>query len=155
MRMPMVTRKNNVDKRTIRIEPITEFLAVDLEIVSRSNLDRLIQALGMQDGVNRNEQVNQDHIVLLGLGMEAPSYEAEPYINFIIQAAAALVEKLPKAARRLWDQAQTKTFDIGIQAGKQPRTFEVHIDTSTITALGRVGSGIQITIYGAQYGANT
>jgi hypothetical protein len=58
-----------------------------------------------------------------------------------------VVEKLPKSARRCWDQASKRTWDLGIQAGLAPQNFEdVTLRTETLHAIARVGGRLQITL---------
>jgi hypothetical protein len=58
-----------------------------------------------------------------------------------------LVDGLPKLARRCWDQASRRTWDIGLQAGLAPQSFEeVTLKTETLHAIARVGGRVQITL---------
>jgi hypothetical protein len=134
----------------IRVEPEAQFLAVDLEIVSRRQIDQLAPAFGDNVGINRNEQVGKDHILLLSTGGKTPfSEDLNKMINQTILMQVKLVHKLPEVARKQWDDARTKTFDIGIQAGGGPHVFEVRLTKQTILAVSAVGGCIQFTICGA------
>jgi hypothetical protein len=135
-----------------RVEPETQFLAVDLEIVSRRQVDRLAPAFGANVGINRNEKVGKDHVLLLSTGGKMPfSEDFNKMINQTILMQVKLVHKLPEVVRKQWDAARTKTFDIGIQAGGRPHVFEVRLTKQTISAVSAIGGSIQFTIYGAVY----
>jgi len=133
-----------------RLEPETQFLAVDLEIVSRRQIDQLAPAFGTNVGINRNEKVGKDYVLLLSTGGNAPlSEDFNKLINQSILMQVKLVHKLPEVARKQWDDARTKTFDVGIQAGGGPHVFEIQLTEQTISAVSAIGGSIQFTIYGA------
>ena len=141
-------------QRATRMESETEFLAVDLEIVSRRKIDQLVPAFGRNVGINRNVKVGKDNILLLSTGASTPfSPDFNKMINHIILSQIKLVHKLPELARKQWDDARTKTFDIGIQAGSEPHVFEVRLTKQTISAVSEVGGSIQFTIYGVVSGS--
>lgn len=147
-------KRTNRQKRTAplatKVEPETQFLAIDLEIVSTHRVDQLAPAFGANVGINRNEKIGKDHILLLSIGgKRPPSKDLNQMINQTILMQVKLVHKLPEAVRKQWDQARTKTFDIGIQAGAGPHIFEVRLTKQTVAAVSALGGGIQITIYGA------
>ena len=140
--------------RTASVEPKTEFLAVDLEIVSRRKIDQLVPAFGRNVGINRNVKVGKDHILLLSTGANTPfNPDFNKMINHIILSQIKLVHKLPGIARKQWDDARTKTFDIGIQAGSEPHVFEIRLTKQTISAVSEVGGSIQFTVYGGLSGS--
>lgn len=65
-----------------------------------------------------------------------------------------LVDSLPRTARRCWNEATVRTFDIGIQAGpeveesKGLRAFDdVTLAPETLRAVIRVKARIQVTVY--------
>jgi hypothetical protein len=71
-----------------------------------------------------------------------------------VMELVALVASLPRAARRCWNEAMVRTFDIGIQAGlevhavKGHRAFdEVTLTPETLRAVSRVKARIQVTVY--------
>ena len=141
-------------QRATRVELETEFLAVDLEIVSRRPIDQLVPAFGTNVGINRDAKVGKDHILLLSTGGRTPfSQDFNKMINHIILTQIKLVHKLPEVARKQWDNARTKTFDIGIQAGSAPHVFEVRLTNQTISAVSEVGGSIQFTVYGVVSGS--
>ena len=138
-----------ITQRAAGMEPKTEFLAVDLEIVSRRKIDQLVPAFGANVGINRDVKVGKDHILLLSTGGRTSfSPDFNKMINHLILTQIKLVHKLPEVARKQWDNARTKTFDIGIQAGVAPHVFEVRLTKQTISAVREVGGSIQFTLYG-------
>ena len=143
------SRPERTVQRKVSVEPETQYLAVDLEIVSRRKIDQLVPAFGANVGINRDVKVGKDHILLLSTGGRTSfSPDFNKMINHIILTQIKLVRKLPEVARRQWDNARTKTFDIGIQAGSAPHVFEVRLTKQTISAVWEVGGSIQFTVYG-------
>jgi len=60
---------------------------------------------------------------------------------------AKLVSKLPANAKRIWNSATDKEFDIGIQGGFQPKPAEWVLEPTVIKAVARLGAQIRITVY--------
>src|SRR5215207_1215347 len=88
------TRPKRAAQRGAKVEPETQFLAVDLEIVSRRKIDQLVPAFGANVGINRNEKVGKDHVLLLSTGGRAPfSPDFNKLINHIILMQIKLVHK--------------------------------------------------------------
>jgi hypothetical protein len=124
-------------------EPETHFLNVDLDIFSKSELEPLVEAFG-------------DKVCIHYLGREKKFYSAHISLSrtrkqadFLIQEFARLIERLPRPARKLWDSAISRTFNIGIQAGKQPQSFETALSQETIRQVSALKATIAVTIYGS------
>jgi len=65
-----------------------------------------------------------------------------------IRHLVTLVEALPKAARRCWNESVSRTFDVGIQAGLAPRSFEdVQLHEDTLEAVARLHGRLLVTVY--------
>jgi hypothetical protein len=120
----------------------TTFLNIDLDIYSRSPLDSLVQAFGR-------------HVVTLYVGrqgrrhaahLEMATYSQNP--DRLIRRFADLVQRLSPANRRLWDAAQVREFNIGIQAASGP-AYELHLNPKTVKAASAINATIGITVYGA------
>src|SRR5258708_5978753 len=124
----------------------TQFLNLDLEILSKASLAPLVKAFGKRVLVLHEGRWGRRHGAFLEL---SPSgHEENP--DVLIRRLAALVRKLPVSARRLWNGAIVKRFDIGVQAGLRPRNFELAIRTETLEAVARIGASIGITVYAAK-----
>ncbi|HKY53248.1 MAG TPA: hypothetical protein VJM08_03030 [Anaerolineales bacterium] len=133
-----------------RVMEETEFLAIDLEIVSSRRIDLLVPAFGEHVGVNRNEKIGKKTVLLLSTGRYVRyDDDIDKMINKLILSQVKLVQTLPKEARQQWDNATTRTFDIGIQAGKRPSAYEIRLASRTVSAVSAVGARVQITIYGS------
>lgn len=123
----------------------TNFLNVDLDIYSNTPLDPIVAAFG--------EQVSVHYV-----GRERNRYAA--HVSFadsfqkggdeLIGALAGLVRNLPRATRRLWEQTQSREFNIGIQAGLKPRSYELRVETHTLKAVAALRGNIVVTVYAAQ-----
>ena len=118
------------------------FLNVDLEIFSKSDLKPLADAL--KGGLHVHY-----------LGMEFGKHKA--YFDLTKQPKTPdagilryckLVERLSPEMRRLWDRAESRSFDIGFETPKKGRYFWGAVSEKAVRAAAEVGAQIAITIYG-------
>jgi hypothetical protein len=65
----------------------------------------------------------------------------------VIKKFAALINSLPKAARKLWDTAKRRDFNIGLQADMQPFALEFALESETVRAAASLNARIVITVY--------
>jgi hypothetical protein len=120
---------------------VTTFLNVDLDLLSRSNLQPLVTALGGRTfalHVGRDKQTYRAHLEL----SKAPKNP-----DAAIRSFAALISALPKAERKLWDTAKARDFNIGVQAAMQPRSYEIPLARETIEEVSRLKARLLFTIY--------
>ena len=125
-------------------EDATNFLNVDLDIFSKSRLNKLVAAFG-------------DKIMVHYVGRDRSRYSAHFALGYYfpntadtaIRAIARLVNDLPRSARKLWDGAQVKTFNIGIQAGIKPHFAEFPLHRDTLHTMAKLGARVIITVYAA------
>jgi hypothetical protein len=103
----------------------TRFLNVDLDIRSHSSLEPLAAAMGKK-------------VSVLYVGRERRYYKAYLELHQIAQSDStirgfcALIRKMPKAERKLWDNAIIREFNIGMQARMKPITFEITIGEAAL-----------------------
>ena len=125
---------------SIGLTPIAEFRNVDLHIRSRRSLQPLLEAWPSAHTPTRVGTAAPRWLVLNGPGGKTA--------NATVQKLLRLVHALPRRARRCWDEATTRTFDIGVQAGLGPHSFEeVQLDRNMLAAISRVGGQLLITMY--------
>lgn len=123
----------------------TKFLNVDLDIWSRASLEPLVRALGpsiVELFVGHDGRRHAAHL-------EWARSSAKP--DAIIQRFVHAVERLPRPARRLWNDAHQREFNIGIQAAMQPHGYELRLDPATVQAAARVGASIGVTVYAPEW----
>jgi hypothetical protein len=125
----------------------TTFLNVDLDIWAAYDLAPLVAALGTHvsemftGAVQVEEGAYQTHL-------ELATGEREPWNpDSAIQTFVRLIEELPPAARRLWDGANLRNFDIGIQSGVTPRAFQFSLLPETLAAVSRLKANVALTVY--------
>ena len=128
----------------IDISKTTTFLNVDLDLYSRSNLEPLVAALGQR-------------VFTLHLGREGQTYSAHLELSRkprtadrAIRSLAALIHTLPKAERRLWDTANVRDFNVGVQAALQPHSYEIPLAYETLKIASALKARIVFTIYAAE-----
>lgn len=67
-----------------------------------------------------------------------------------VRRLVGLIDSLPAPARRLWDRAHRRDFNIGIQGGMTPFSHEMALDESTVAAVARVRGRIVVTTYAVE-----
>jgi hypothetical protein len=119
----------------------TTFRAVDLDVFSRRRLSALAEAFG-------------DRVVVLYEGRWGSRYSAHFELHGWNQTAdqqirglVSVIRKLPRPARALWNEAQLRVFNIGIQAGLNPHSHEVKLSPTTVAQAAQVHAGLVITTY--------
>jgi len=121
----------------------TTFLNVDLDLYSRSNLEPLVAALGQQVSVlytGRHRKIYEAHLELASLRKTRSADSA-------IRGFSDLIEALPRAARKLWDTARIRDFNIGVQAALQPHSYKIPLARETVEAATRLQARIVFTVY--------
>ena len=118
-----------------------QFLNVDLEVASRTDLAPLEAALGKR-------------VFTLYIGRQRRTYRAHFELSrstnsadATIRGFCALIEKLPKDARKHWGNATRRDFSVGIQAGDKPSTLDTVLEAETVQAAARVNARIVFTLY--------
>jgi hypothetical protein len=121
--------------------PETKFLNVDLDIQSVSPLDPLVRALGPSVFplyVGPEGRRHAAHV-------EAVVSSDDP--DLLIRRFVALITRLPRKERRLWNRAHLREFNVGIQAAASPATFELRLAPSTLQAAASVNAAVGVTVY--------
>jgi hypothetical protein len=121
----------------------TSFLNVDLDIDSRVPLERLVEAFGARVVVLHVGRVGARAQARLELAAAAKGPD-DALGRFV-----RLVRQLPRSARRDWNRATRREFNIGIQAAQGPHHFELAIRPATLQAVAAIGGRIGLTVYGA------
>jgi hypothetical protein len=124
-------------------ESETRFLNVDVDIWSNSPLDRLVDAFGRK-------------VCALHVGREGRNFSAHLELavfprnaDQLIRRFVTLVDGLPAPARTLWNRARIREFNIGIQAGTGPHSYELRLRPETLREVARVDARVGLTVYGA------
>ena len=141
--------KKNKKKSTIHSGEATHFITVDLDVISRQKLAYLAEALGDSVFVLHEGRWKSRYAAILEL-----SFRSSTTADGEIRRFLSLIKKLPEKARDLWDCAQTRIFNIGIQAGLHPHAHIVKISNKTIEDAAQLGAGVAITIYAPYTEAN-
>lgn len=119
------------------------FLNVDLEVSSRTDLEWLVEEFG-GDATKLYCGPSRGHFVAT---FEIPGLSGEA--NGLIGNFCHLVENLPVDARRAWDDAFLKVFDIGYESGSAPKSYQSELRPETVAAVARIGASLRITVYPA------
>jgi hypothetical protein len=127
--------------RSSTFEPAT-FLNIDIDVRSRRSLASLAAAVPWA-----GQPLQDSHWLVWSAHASAPTADA---------TARVLVRQInapPPAARRAWDLATTRTFDIGVRGGMGPRAFEeVTLTHKTLALIAAIRARIQMTVYPPERG---
>ena len=95
-------------------------------------------------------------VFTLHVGREGQTYSAhlelsrEPKTaDLAIRSLAVLIDTLPKAERKLWDTANVRDFNVGVQAAMRPHSYEIPLAYETIKIASALKARIVFTIYPA------
>jgi hypothetical protein len=137
----VATQKKMKKPVTPEHEP-TEFLNVDLDIEgTRADVDALTAVLDRRFfQLHREDEARKSRV----------HYEAHGRTDTIertLRALCGVLEKLPPAARKAWQRAKVRDFNVGIQAGLVPHATEYAIAPATLARLEALGGRLVLTIY--------
>ena len=122
-------------------KPTLRFINVDLDVESADELRPLIDAM-------------DPHAYSLERPPGQASFEVnEPSPNDpedVILDFIRIVKSLPPAARKVWDAASKRVFDIGLQSGRDPFRQSYSIGIETLRQATDIGAHIAITIYAVE-----
>lgn len=124
----------------------THFLNVDLDVFSKTPLDPLADAFGAKVVVLHSGKRGRRYSAHFEVG----EYVRNPHADRLIGRLVHLVKRLPRSARRLWNNADVREFNIGIEAAKTSPVFELRLRPETVAAVAGVRGRIAVTIYGPQ-----
>ena len=136
-------RRSTRPKRPDEAE--TSFLNVDLDVFARSSLERLAAALGS----NVSQLYVGPHGNRHGAHFELRSSRRRS-ADALIVGLVQLVKNLRGTPRELWNQADRRDFNIGIQGGLKPYSYELSLNPATLKSVGSVNARVVVTIYGAE-----
>jgi hypothetical protein len=125
-----------------------KYLAVDVDVRSRRSLAPLLAAWPNAETPGRVNQRAPRWLVLSGLTAPKARFRMRDTADFRVNELVRVVEDLPRPARRCWNEATHRTFDIAIEGPPGPcRGTGIPVSQRTIEAVARVGGRIVITVY--------
>ena len=128
-------------RRVSKLTAEITFEAVDLDVRSRRSLAPLLEAWPWAQTPGRvGNEMPRWLLLMPRRSLRSPDQFAKEFVR--------LVDELPAAAKRCWNQASSRTFDIGIQAGLTPSRFEdVRLSAQSLQSLSRLRMNILVTVY--------
>jgi len=118
------------------------YLNVDLDIESKSPLKSLEKELGDGVVVMYSGRIKNRHCLFL----ETAKHHKNP--DTTIHELCRLIEGLSPGARRLWDEAVRREFDIGYETRfslRHANRFTVR--PSTLRRVAKLSAGLSVTVY--------
>jgi hypothetical protein len=127
----------------------THFITVDLDVYSKRRLAALAEGFGQKAMVHYEGRWGSRYGAFFGsyAAVRTASRPGGPTCDEIIQGWAALIKRLPPHARRLWRSAQSRVFNIGIQAGPDPHALKTEVSARIIRQIEKLRASIVITTY--------
>ena len=123
-------------------KPAGAYLNVDLEVRSRSDLAVLVRALSPALFNLHSGRVGGAHFA----SFEAPDCGVPP--DEAIRAMAKAVQALPRRARAVWNRADDRVFDIGVEQARSAWPFALALERDTLVAMVEIGARVAVTLYG-------
>ena len=120
----------------------THFLNVDLELVTRGEVDALLAHWGTLVMLRDSEE---DGKRTIWIELEEDHRGVEPTLD----AFLSLVESLPVPLQTLWDDCDDHCFNVGVQAGTSPHSEAFVIASSTLRRIADVNAQVEFTVYAA------
>ncbi|MEM6332686.1 MAG: hypothetical protein AAF823_05040 [Planctomycetota bacterium] len=117
------------------------YISVDLEIESRSDLTPLLDELSDEITVMYRGDGPRGGVASFQLPVDAEDPETD------LSRLCSLIENLTEDSRRLWDEAMSRTFDLGYLSGTTPRNLRTLVQASTMERIAHLGGTFAITIY--------
>jgi len=125
-------------------EEPTQCLNVDLDVWSAAPLEPLVEAFGKKVFVL---YVGKERQRTYGAHLEISAVAYHANADRLIRRFVQLIDALSPKARRMWNTAQRREFNIGIQAAMKPHAFELRLQPETLVAAARVNGRIVVTVY--------
>ena len=119
----------------------THLLNVDLELRATGDLTELVQAF--EPGATALNCMALDDGYLANLELDTQPTVAESAIRTFIN----LIERLPPRARELWNNASSRDFSIGVQAGSTTSSFELALTPDVLRLTADVGARVTFVVY--------
>jgi hypothetical protein len=121
----------------------TTFLNVDLEVLARTPLDGLVAAFGKKVDVLYLGKWGRRY----GAHVEVSGSGYQDSAERLIRRFVAMISALPKSKRTLWNGAQSREFNVGIEAAQKARPFELRLRRETLEAIASVDGQLVFTVY--------
>jgi hypothetical protein len=126
-------------------------LNVDLEIHSRSNLQPLVDALGGKVIVHYVGLENRHYkarLMLKESHRKSQVTKHQSAAEAITLGFCKLIHELPPEARKLWNSAWTRDFDVGIESGKPGSFYWFELTPAALRVIAELNAKVSVTIYG-------
>jgi hypothetical protein len=132
----------------MRDERSTCFLNVDLDLRAATELSELARAFEPEAMTLNCIAMGSGYFASLELATQPT--DAESAIRRFVQ----LIEALTPRARELWDQASSRDFSIGVDAGSTPHSFEIALTPEVLRLAADVGARVTFVVYAGVPGAD-
>jgi hypothetical protein len=130
----------NDDDHEMSAEP-TQFANIDLELYDTRPLDEFIVAWDDDICVLYHGEWGQGWQLSIEVSAMAstPEDTAREFIR--------LIHALTPALRERWDALQDRVFDLGVNAGLEPRMWNTSLSPEMLVAIGELGARLVFTVY--------
>ena len=122
----------------------TFYINTDLDLIADQDLDAVAAFLDKKGWSVHHAERHPDGY-WLGV-FEVPGGEEEGPEQAIC-AMLDVIENLPVELQELWNACSKREFNVGFQAGEEPRAFEQALSGELLKRISTVGASVGITIY--------
>ncbi|HTL17158.1 MAG TPA: hypothetical protein VL793_07970 [Patescibacteria group bacterium] len=117
-----------------------QYLNVDLDIRSKSNLDSLLIEMGRKVAVMHCGPVGNRYL----LAVETAASHKDP--DSSIHGLCDIIEEFSRSAREMWDDA-VKQFDVGFEWKPRERASNFSLRPDTLQRMAKLGATLTVTHY--------
>ncbi len=119
-----------------------QFLNVDLEVLSKSDLSVFAKSFGSRKvSVLYCDHQGEQFLAALELATTRRTPEQ------LLARFCDLLEAMPPKAAKLWREANRRTFDIGIESGRSQPALALMIPPATLARITALGATVAVTVY--------
>lgn len=136
-----------------RLPPFGEFLNVDVELTSPKPFKTLPQELEKSCVLLFNAKANREHLLAFETqeSFSMRRFSPRSRIERTLRALLQTIEKLSPPARREWNAAKSRLFDIGFDASPRTATSRlaarVHVPTEFLKRITALNADLIFTVY--------
>jgi hypothetical protein len=121
-----------------------DYINVDLEVRSRTNLQPLADALSRRLFSLHVGGSKGDYLATFENGAGAAKTGTP---DLAIMRLVHAIDSLPPAIKSHWTKARDRVFDIGVAKAKGSKVFQLGLRTATVEAIVRLKARVALSFY--------
>ena len=122
-----------------------DFINIELEIRDSKDLGPLLIAFGEKFSLNYCGQLSRGKYLLSGALATAGRPGRSP--DAIASELCRMIRELKSSARRIWNKASDRVFDVGLDATTDRKSIVDLFGHKTVSDIGKLGARIAVSVY--------